>query len=256
MNRIVKSLVVVIFCFVGHLTIAQETIKTIQERGKIILGTSGQQDPFTFTNEEGTLSGIDIEIAENLASSMGVELFIKEVEFPKLLEELRAGNVDFVMSGMSMKIDRNLEFAFAGPYMKTDKAILTNAKVLKKSEKDKVNQPGIKLVTLRNSTSEKMVLRHYPNATLTLVDGVDMALEKLRTNEADGFVGDFETCVQSALLVENLEVMYIQDIEVYDPLGIAINSNDMLFLNLLQNYLEAVEGSGFMKQLVKKYFGE
>ena len=256
MKNIIKLLILTVALLFNRSSIAQETIKAIQERGKIILGTSGQQDPFSFKNEEDSLIGIDIEIARNLANSMNVELEIKEIDFPKLLEELGAKNVDFVMSGMSMKIDRNLKFAFAGPYFKTDKAILTNNDVLKKSSIDKVNQEGIKLIALRNSTSEQLVKRHYPNAELILVDGVDKAVEKLMSKEADGFVGDFETCVQSALLYEGLEVMNVQNINVFDPLGIAINSNDMLFLNLLENYLEAAEGSGFMKHLIAKYYGE
>ena len=103
----------------------QETIKSIKEKGQIVLGTTGTQRPFSYKDENDSLIGIDIEIASALAHGMEVELVVKEMPFETLLPELQAGNLDFVMSGLSMKIDRNMDFAMVGSYHKSDKTILS-----------------------------------------------------------------------------------------------------------------------------------
>jgi len=232
---------------------AQKTIKSIKEKGQIILGTTGSQRPFTYKNENDSLVGIDIEIARALADGMGVDLVIKEITFETLLNELSAGNVDFVMSGLSMKLDRNMEFAMAGPYHKSDKAILsTNG--LKKFNVDAINTEGVKLVAVRNSTSEKLIHDYYPKAEFISAENAQAGVQKVISKEANAFIGDYETCAEIVYRNLDVKMTYIKDIPVYDPLGIALRSDDLLFLNLIENFLDAVEASGYLEYLDKKYY--
>lgn len=231
----------------------QKTIKSIKEKGQLVLGTSGAQRPFTYRDENDSLLGIDIEIARALADGMGVELVIREVAFENLLKNLEEGNVDFVMSGLSMKIDRNMEFAMAGPYHKSDKAFLSTDG-LKKFTVLAINNEGIKLVAVKNSTSEKLIKDYYPKVELILVENTQVGIEKVITGEANAFVGDYETCADIVFRNLDLNMTFIRDIPIYDPLGIAIRADDMLFLNLIENFLDAVEASGYLKYLDKKYY--
>ena len=123
--KILKSILSATLILFSINVISQETIKKIQDRGSIIIGTSGQQNPYSFIDEKVSLIGIDIELANALAEAMGVKLELKKMDFPLLLDALKAGEVDAVISGLSMKVDRNMDFLFAGPYWQTDKAVLT-----------------------------------------------------------------------------------------------------------------------------------
>jgi polar amino acid transport system substrate-binding protein len=241
-----------IFCF-AITSSAQETIKRIQDNKKIVLGTSGTQEPFSFKDEGDTLMGIDIEIANSLAEAMGVELEVKEIEFSKLIEELNNGNVDFVMSGMSMKIHRNMEVAFAGPYFRTEKAVITTKTGLKSTKMESMNVEGVKLAAISNSTSEYAVTDLYPNAELVKVKDYNEAVEKLKANEVNAFLADFETCVQLSLKDKALVMKTIKDIDSYDPLGIAVKGDDALFLNLIENYMDAIISSGYVDYLEEIY---
>ena len=231
----------------------QETIKSIKEKGQIVLGTTGTQRPFSYKDENDSLIGIDIEIASALAHGMEVELVVKEMPFETLLPELQAGNLDFVMSGLSMKIDRNMDFAMVGPYHKSDKTILST-KGLKKFTVSALNVKEVKLAAISSSTSEKLIQDFYPNAELISVENAQAGVEKVLSNEANGFVGDYETCAEIIYQSSDLNLSYINDIPIYDPLGIALRADDMLFLNLMENFLNAVEASGYLKYLDKKYY--
>jgi len=253
-KQLIFVLMTVMLSYFGAMS--QQTINKIKDRGTVILGTSGQQNPYSFHDENDSLIGIDIEIARALAEGMGVELEIKELEFSKLLVALKAGDVDFVMSGLSMKVARNMEFNFAGPYWQTDKAVLTSKNKLKNVDIDALNKEGVKLLAQKNSTSAGIIADFYPNAELELVDNIDQAVEKLRNGEGDGLVADYETCVMQAVPSKDLSVLYIKDVPIFDPLGIAINPDDTQFLNLLENFLDAVDASGYMKSLKKKYYGK
>ena len=250
-----KHLILVLTVFCVTNVLAQSTINKIKDNGKIVVGTSGDQHPFSFKDANGELTGMDIELAQALADGMDVELEIKQIPFPKLLDELKANNIDLVLSGMSMKIDRNMEFAFAGPYFKTEKAILSSVKGgLKKSDITSLNLAAVKLVSVVNSTSELIIKQYYPEATHISVETFDEGLNKIKSGEATGMIADFESVEDAVLRDKTLKMMYVDDISAYDPLGMAVNPDDMLFVNLLENYLDAVDSSGFLEYLKKKYF--
>jgi polar amino acid transport system substrate-binding protein len=40
----------------------------------------------------------------------------------------------------------------------------------------------------------------------------------------------------------------------FEPIGIALPANDALFVNLVQNYLRSLEGTGLLDQLRAKWF--
>lgn len=61
---------------------------------------------------------------------MGVRLRFVERPFAQLLPALEKGEIDVVMSGMTITPDRNLRVAFVGPYIVTGKSILAKARRL------------------------------------------------------------------------------------------------------------------------------
>ncbi len=80
------------------------------------VGMTGEQPPFNVKNRDGKLIGVDVDLGQALARSMGVTLEIVEMPFAKLLPALEDGKVDIVMSGMTITLQRNVRVPFVGPY--------------------------------------------------------------------------------------------------------------------------------------------
>lgn len=62
-------------------------------------------------------AGVEIDFAEQLAQDLGMELELLSVPWERLFEELAAGNVDVIMSGMTVTLARRARAAFCEPYM-------------------------------------------------------------------------------------------------------------------------------------------
>ena len=58
--------------------------------------------------------GLDVDLASYIAGAMGVELSLVIKPFAQLLPALEAGEVDMVISGMTITPERNLQAAFVG----------------------------------------------------------------------------------------------------------------------------------------------
>lgn len=71
------------------------------------MGTTGDYMPMSFLDPEmGCYFGIDAELAEDLADSLGVKLEYVETTWPSLLEDTIAGRFDLAICGITITDDR------------------------------------------------------------------------------------------------------------------------------------------------------
>jgi len=216
---------------------------------------SGSQPPFNVKSRSGDIIGMEADLANALAESMGVRAEFVEKSFGELLDALEADEVDIVMSQMTMTPERNTRVAFAGPYFISGKAILTKSATLARAnETEDIDQTGITLTALSGSTSEKFVREAVPSARLITTSDYDEAIAMVINDEADAMVADWPICVISVLRNPSAGLSTIAAPFTFEPIGAALSANDPLFLNLVQNYFKMLDGTGLMLQLQAKWF--
>ena len=233
------------------------TFDRIQASGELVLGTSGNMPPMSETRADGKVAGFDIDIARLMANSMGVKLNIKTMPFNKLLSALENGEVDVVLSNVTMNPERNMKVAFVGPYLASGKCVITKRDSLAKAESvDDINSPEIRLAALRGSTSESFIKALLPKVTLTLVDDHQSALDKINSDQVGGLLTDYPICV--SVLGRNPEAGYVTLFSLlsYEPIGIAIQGSDPLFINWMENFLGRLDGVGLLDELSDRWFGK
>ena len=81
-------------------------LKRVLETGQLRVGMTGNQPPMNVRSRTGAFIGLDVDLANMLADSIGVKLTMVPIPFPKLLAALKAGEVDMVMSNMSITAQR------------------------------------------------------------------------------------------------------------------------------------------------------
>ena len=90
-------------------------LSRIVKNGTLRVGMSGSQPPLNFKSKDGKMKGLEVDLSRALASLMDVRLEIREKPFGELLGALDAGEIDMVLSGMTITAERNLSTAFVGP---------------------------------------------------------------------------------------------------------------------------------------------
>ncbi len=228
----------------------------ITEKGEIRVGMSASQPPFNTKNRDGDVIGLDRDLAALLADAIGVKLRIVERPFPELLGALQGGEVDMVMSGMTITLERNMKVAFVGPYIVSGKSILTNSEALARAKSaEDINLANLKLAALENSTSQKFIESVTPEATLVKVDNYDDAVQMVIKDEVDALVADYPICVLSVLRNPNAGLAAAAPLSL-EPIGIALPAGDPLLVNLVENYLVALRATGLLEVLRKRWFDD
>jgi polar amino acid transport system substrate-binding protein len=229
-------------------------LSRIVKSGKLRVGMTGDQPPLNVKSKSGQVIGLEADLANLLASAMQVDLEIVQKPFAQLLPAVEKGEVDLVMSGVTITPERNLRVAFVGPYFVSGKSILTKSKKLAEaSGADTINDPSVSLVTLEASTSARFVEMVLPKTKLTMVDSYDAAVKFVIGDKADALVADYPICVLSVLRYPEAGLATLLTPLTIEPIGIALPANDMLLLNLVQNYLGALQSTGVLESLRQQW---
>ena len=236
---------------------ASPIIDRIVQRGELRVATSGSQPPLSATAKDGTIIGLDADLAAALASAMGVKLTMVPMQFDALLPSVQRGEVDMAISGLTMTPQRNLKVAFVGPYLVSGMSILTKSKTLAKLRKaEELDTPTVKVAALRSSTAERFAQQTIPKATLVLVDTLDDGVALVREGKVDALIADHPFCMVSVYRYRGDDLATLETPFTFEPLGIALPPNDPLLVNLMQNALADIDDSGAIYDMMYTWFEE
>ncbi len=232
---------------------AGSTMESILKKGELVIGTTGTQPPMSATSKKGEIFGMDIDLSRGIADALGVKLRIVTMPFTELLSSLDAGNIDMVLSGMTINAKRNKQAAFVGPYMVTGKGILAVAERFAHLKKATgLDSPEVTVAALKDSTSQEFVETSISKAKLIKLDSYDEGIDLLLKGKVDVIVADFQLCALTAYRHRTKGLIAGESPLSFEPLGIAM-PEDTLLINWMQNFLNQLLGTGEMEKLTDKW---
>lgn len=89
---------------------------------ELIVGTK-ESPPFAMKADDGTWTGISIELWRNIAAQLDVHYTIRELELDQLLAAIRDGSVDVGVGALTINAARETEMDFAHPMFTTGLSI-------------------------------------------------------------------------------------------------------------------------------------
>jgi polar amino acid transport system substrate-binding protein len=237
----------------GTLAAAGVILDSVLKKNELVVGISGEQPPLNATTKDGEIIGLDADLSRAIAASMNVKIKFSKIPFSELLSSLQTGKVDMIVSGMTMTPERNTKVALVGTYLISGKGILLKIKTVDMLKQEGVNSEKFKVATLKGSTSQVIVEKVAPKATLVLADSYDDALNMLYQDKVDIVIADYPFCAYTADRYPEKKLAVGETKLSFEPLGIAIRE-DALWINMLDNFLKMQVGSGDMAALQEKWF--
>lgn len=92
------------------------SLVNIKKRGKLIVGSSPPYGVMEFYDGSGTMAGVDIDVAKEIALAIGVNLEMKDVNFNDLDETVATGGVDIGVASLSLTEERSKKLLVSSPY--------------------------------------------------------------------------------------------------------------------------------------------
>ena len=95
---------------------AETQLEAIQAKGEMVVATEGAWAPWTYHDEQGTLVGFDVEVAQAIAEKLGVKATFAETEWDGIFAGLDSKRYDMAANGVEVTEERALKYDFTTPY--------------------------------------------------------------------------------------------------------------------------------------------
>jgi polar amino acid transport system substrate-binding protein len=100
----------------GHQKVNADELATIKQRGTLIVGVKADYPPFGFSSRSGDITGIEPDLAADVAKHLGVKLVLVPVTASNRMEFLEEGKIDLIIATMNDTKARSAEVDMVKPY--------------------------------------------------------------------------------------------------------------------------------------------
>ena len=232
--------------------------ESVQNAGKLIVGTAPDYPPFEFYNAQYQYDGFDIALINEVARQLGVTVEFMPFAFDGLLTTVQLGQVDLAISAISVTPDRQALVDFSNVYYATTDAVLV------RSDSTLTAQTPDLLVTTRLGVQQGSVYQGY--AQTRLVDTGQMPPTNLLvyTDISQAVTDVKESRIEAVWLGLLPAQEYARDGSLkiaaqalnQQLLGMAVKKGSSGLLNKLNDALLTLQNNGTIARLSEQYLNE
>jgi cyclohexadienyl dehydratase len=231
----------------------------ILQRGTVRVCSTGDYRPFTYRDPQGNWSGLDIEMAHDMAARLGVRLELEPTTWANLTNDL-GGKCDAAMGGITITLNRAKQALYSAPYLRDGKAAIVRcADTAKFPTLGDIDRPGVRVVVNPGGSNADFDKERLHTAQIVTYPDNNTIFEQLTDNDADVMITDASeirweanqdprlcgvhldrpfTFEQKAYLIPPTAT----DVQQWINQWLTIAQNDGTYEALSRNYLGAVIG--------------
>lgn len=232
-------------------TAEEDLLAKVQEEGTLTIGTEGTYPPFTFHDETGKLTGFDVEIAEEVASRLGVEAEFLETQWDAMFAGLDAERFDMVANQVGINPERQESYEFSDPYI-TSTAVLV---VPKGSEIQAFEDLEGKL-SAQSLTSNYAETAKSFGAEIEGVEGFNQAIELLNSGRVDATVNDNLTVLDFLKQRPDANIEIVDEADDAAQSALLFRKGSGPMIEEVNKALAEMIEDGTYEEISNKWFGE
>lgn len=194
---------VAFLCLPAGLASAQSApsrLDDIVKSGKLRVCTPGDYKPFSFLRSDGAYEGLDIDLVQASAKSLGVEVEMVKTAWPTLMKDF-VDKCDVAVGGISVTLDRQKAAFFTVPYMVNGKAPITKCEnVAKFQALPDIDKPGVTVIENPGGSNERFARGNFKQAKIVIFNDNTTIFDEILKGNADVMISEsVEAIVQQKL---------------------------------------------------------
>ena len=227
---------------------AVETVKPL------IVGMELAYPPFEMTDQAGKPSGVSVDIATELAKSLGRPVVIQNTSFDGLIPALKTGKVDVVISSMTATVERAKSIDFSEPYLTTGLCLLLKKDSSAKSITD-LDKAGVKVAVKKGTTGHIYATTRLKNAQILVLDKESAAVLEVSQGKADAFIYDQMSTYQNWQRNKATTKALLEPFQT-ESWAVGIRKGNNSLKNKVNTFIKEYRGKGGFDRLGDRYLKE
>lgn len=241
------SMAVLLFFITACECNEQDTLHKIRRNGEIKIAVSLGFIPFGFYGKDRELTGFDIDIAKQIAQHLGVKAVIVDVPWNKIIETLRSGSCDAIVSSMAVTEERTALINFSEPYYYSRSHLF----VRKGSSIKKISDAKGKIIGCTEGTTYEREARLLGAEKVVACLNDEEALQQLVNKQIDAVITD-EVLGMYAIRHRFLPIEPVGDYLGSERIAIAVRQGDNTLLKEINKIIKTMRDKGIVRELIQK----
>lgn len=237
----------------GSGTTASSTASfTTVEDGKLHMATNAAFPPYEMTTDDGSYTGIDVEIATKIADDLGLELVVDDMEFNSVVTSVQQGKEDIGMAGMSVTPEREQNVDFTDSYATAVQSIIVKEDSDIKSSDDLANATKIGVQT--GTTGDLDCQDQYGTDHVAGYSNGALAVQALLADKVDAVVIDNNPAKE--FVAQNAGLKILDTPYEQEEYAIAISKDNTALRDAINTELKKLIDDGTVQEIVARYMNE
>ncbi len=221
-------------------------VSTIED-GVLIMATNAAFPPYEMVADDGSIEGIDAEVAGAIAEKLGLKLEIDDMDFDAALLAVQQGKADIVMAGVSVTEDRLMVMNFSDTYATGIQSV-----IVKEGSDVTMDNLGEKMIgTQRGTTGYIYASGDYGEDHVTAYDNGASAVQALMNGQVDCVIID--NAPAQEFVAANSGLTLLDGTWVEEEYAIGLNKDNAGLLEAVNQALAELIADGTVQSIVDKY---
>jgi glutamate/aspartate transport system substrate-binding protein len=250
------------------------TLRTIQDRGTILIGYRDSAPPFSFLNKAGQPIGFSQDLCHGIAADVatvlgrdllepdapawqkGVRIVLVPVKPDERLAKVMSGAIDLECGSTTANAERMKSVAFSPVFFLAGTKLMVREGSGIKSYRDLAGRSvAVSTGTTNAEALHRLAGRVTPPITIVETSDLNAAFDQLASGQVDAFASD--DILLSGMLATRTDgnrYRIVGDYLSYEPYAIMSRKDDPDFNDLIRASFERMAAEGILTRLYNRWF--
>ncbi len=178
-------IIAAILTFVG----CTQRPQNVLENSTIKVGMELKYPPFETKDENGNPMGASVELTKALGKYLNKEVEIVDTPYPSLIPALESGEIDIIISSMTITEEREKKVDFSDPYTTSQLMMLVHKDSKVETHED-LNNEDVIIVSKTGTIGALWAQANAPKAQIKNVEEEATAVLEVSQGKGDAFIYD------------------------------------------------------------------
>ena len=231
-------------------------VAEILDRGIILFGTTGDYRPLSFCEPDGTYWGFGIDVANEIARRLGVDIEFKKTSWPTLTADVLTEPqiFDLAIGGITITDTRRETMLMSDGYLANGKTILCRA-----SEADRyksladIDKPEVTVMVNPGGLNEKFANENLTHANIVVYQKNEEIPTLVAEGAADVMITEITEAPYYVQTDTRLAAPLLNAPFTHGEIGVLMQKGQEDLLQMVNSVIFQMKSDGSLRKLHEKY---
>ena len=231
-------------------------VAEILDRGIILFGTTGDYRPLSFHEPDGTYWGFGIDVANEIARRLGVDIEFKKTSWPTLTADVLTEPqiFDLAIGGITITDTRRETMLMSDGYLANGKTILCRA-----SEADRyksladIDKPEVTVMVNPGGLNEKFANENLTHANIVVYQKNEEIPTLVAEGAADVMITEITEAPYYVQTDTRLAAPLLNAPFTHGEIGVLMQKGQEDLLQMVNSVIFQMKSDGSLRKLHEKY---